>query len=179
MIVFSKRYYVSFRGYFQATTSRYLLSDGKVFTFKSIFTYYGSIFLRYMFLVTVDDTNQLHVQKKVSAKASFFFFLSYLYNLTLTYGHSNSEIKEPSLEKTATWNLLPCESPIKTSPASLISIPFGKFVIFSQPIRRKNLPSSLNTTTQCPLKSQTKYSFPVKHMTTLNKYLIKIIFIFT
>lgn len=81
---------------------------------------------------------------------------------TFTYGHSNSDINEPALEKTATWKRLPCESPINTSPASLISIPFGKFVTFSQPMRRRNLPSSLNTTTQCPLKSQTKYSLPKK-----------------
>lgn len=33
-------------------------------------------------------------------------------------------------------------------PASLISIPFGKLVTLSEPIRRKNVPSSSNTTTQ-------------------------------
>ena len=33
-----------------------------------------------------------------------------------------------------------------------MSIPFGKLVMFSQPMRRRNWPSSLNTTTQCPCK---------------------------
>ncbi len=54
-------------------------------------------------------------------------------------------------------------------------MPLGKFVTLSEPIRRKYVPSSSNTTTQCPfrnienefliknnfchtLKSQTKYS---------------------
>ena len=83
------------------------------------------------------------------------------HRLTFTYGHSNSLNMFPSREKTATWNLFPWLSPTKTSPkikillsfrlyfckklsnlpASLTSIPFGKFVIFSPPIRLKNWPS--------------------------------------
>lgn len=61
--------------------------------------------------------------------------------LTFTWGHSNSDCKTPWREKQATWNRLPCESPIKISPASDISIPFGKHVIFSFPMRYLNEPS--------------------------------------
>lgn len=74
---------------------------------------------------------------------------------TLTCGHSNSDCKTPSREKQATWKRLPCESPIKMSPASEISIPFGKQVIFSLPIRYLKLPSCAKTATQWPLKSHT------------------------
>ena len=84
---------------------------------------------------------------------------------TFTWGHSNSPRRVPSLEKTTTWNLLPWESPIKISPASErkisekekilfhapdMSIPFGKFVIFSHPILLRNCPSSVKTTTLWP-----------------------------
>lgn len=60
---------------------------------------------------------------------------------TLTWGHSNSDCNTPSREKQATWKRLPCESPIKISPASEISMPLGKEVIFSLPMRYLNEPS--------------------------------------
>lgn len=74
---------------------------------------------------------------------------------TLTCGHSNSDCKTPSREKQATWKRFPCESPIRMSPASDISIPLGKQVIFSLPIRYLKTPLGANTATQWPLKSQT------------------------
>ncbi len=95
--------------------------------------------------------------------------------LTFTYGHSNSLIIVPSRENTATWKRLPWLSPTNTSPigivnlqdpiqklkddkkywpASLTSIPFGKLVIFSPPMRLTKSPSSLNTTTQWPLNQK-------------------------
>uniref|UniRef100_A0A1I8I291 Reverse transcriptase domain-containing protein n=1 Tax=Macrostomum lignano TaxID=282301 RepID=A0A1I8I291_9PLAT len=80
---------------------------------------------------------------------------------TFTVGHSNSEVSWPSLLNTATWNLLPWESPTRTSPWSLMSMPLGKLVIASEPMRRRYTPSSWNTQTQWPLKSQMKYSLPL------------------
>uniref|UniRef100_A0A915JNH9 Secreted protein n=1 Tax=Romanomermis culicivorax TaxID=13658 RepID=A0A915JNH9_ROMCU len=56
--------------------------------------------------------------------------------LFLAMGHSYSTCNSPDRLKTATWKRLPCESPTKTSPASEISIPFGKLVTPSQPILR-------------------------------------------
>ena len=75
--------------------------------------------------------------------------------LTLTYGHSSWAVTVPLRCSTTMWKRLPWLSPTRMSPESLTSMPFGYAVSDSSPRRRTNLPSSVNTVTQCPWNETT------------------------